>query len=50
MAGRMGGTNVTVQNLRVIKVDPENNVLLVGGSVPGRKDSFLLIRKAIKKA
>ncbi len=50
MAGRMGGEKVTVQNLKVIKVDPEKNVLLVGGSVPGRKDSFLMIRKAIKKA
>ncbi len=43
MAGRMGGDQVKVQNLQVIKVVPENNLLLVKGSVPGSKGSYLLI-------
>ena len=45
MAGRMGGDNVTVQNLQVLKVIPENNLLLVKGSVPGAKGSYLIIEK-----
>lgn len=43
MAGRMGGNQVKVQNLQVIKVVPENNLLLVKGSVPGSKGSYLII-------
>lgn len=43
MAGRMGGDQVKVQNLQVIKVVPENNLLLVKGSVPGSKGSYLII-------
>lgn len=43
MAGRMGGVQVKMQNLQVIKVVPENNLLLVKGSVPGSKGSYLLI-------
>jgi large subunit ribosomal protein L3 len=45
MAGQMGNERVTVQNLQVIKVLPENNLLLVKGSVPGAKGSILLIEK-----
>ena len=45
MAGHMGAERVTVQNLQVIKVMPENNVLVVKGSVPGAKGSILSIVK-----
>ncbi len=49
MAGRMGNENVTVQNLRVVKFDVENNLLLVKGAVPGAKNGYLVIKKSIKK-
>ena len=45
MAGRTGGNKVKVINLRVIKVMPEKNLLLVKGSVPGHKGSYLIIEK-----
>ena len=48
MPGRMGGAKVTVQNLKVIKVDAENKVLLVAGSVPGVNKSIVVVRKSIK--
>jgi large subunit ribosomal protein L3 len=47
MAGHMGADRVTVRNLKVLKVDSENNLLLVEGSVPGGPNSVLVIRKAI---
>ena len=45
MAGRMGGDRVTVQNLLVLKVIPEYNLLLVKGSVPGAKNSIVIVNK-----
>jgi len=45
MAGRMGGEKVTVQNLRILKVVPEKNLLVVKGAVPGHKNSFIIIQK-----
>jgi len=45
MAGRMGGDKVKVLNLKVIKIIPENNLLLLKGSVPGPKGSYLIIEK-----
>jgi large subunit ribosomal protein L3 len=45
MAGRMGGDRVTVQNLQILKVIPEHNLLLVKGSVPGAKNSIVIINK-----
>ena len=45
MAGRMGGDNVTVQNLRVLKVVGEKNLLLIKGCVPGHKNSYVIIQK-----
>jgi large subunit ribosomal protein L3 len=45
MGGRMGGDKVKVQNLRVVKVLPEQNLLIVKGAVPGHKDSYLIIEK-----
>ncbi len=45
MAGHMGDERVTIQNLRVLKVIPENNLLLIKGSVPGARNSYLIIEK-----
>ena len=45
MAGRMGGDNVSVLNLRVLKVVPEKNLLVVKGAIPGSKNSFVIIQK-----
>jgi large subunit ribosomal protein L3 len=45
MAGRMGGNRVKVQNLRVLRVLPEQNLLVVSGSVPGAKNSYVIIEK-----
>ncbi len=45
MAGRMGGEKVTVQNLRVLKVVPEKNLIVVKGCVPGHKNAYLTIEK-----
>ena len=47
MGGHMGSDRVTVRNLKVLRVDLENNLLLVEGSVPGGPNSILVIRKAI---
>ena len=45
MGGRMGNERVTVQNLRVLKVVPEKNLLVVKGCVPGHKNGYILISK-----
>ena len=45
MAGRMGGDRVTVQNLRVLKVVPEKNLIVVKGCVPGHKNSYVILQK-----
>ncbi len=45
MAGRMGNDRVTIENLLILKVIPEQNVLVVKGSVPGAKGSYLIINK-----
>jgi len=49
MAGRLGNEKVTVQNLKVVRVDVENNLLLVKGAVPGAKNGYLTIKAALKK-
>ena len=49
MPGRMGGERRTVQNLRVVAVDAEKQLLLVKGSVPGTRESLLIVREARKK-
>lgn len=46
MAGRMGGKRVTVQNLRVVQVDPERHLLALAGAVPGSRNGLLEIRKS----
>jgi large subunit ribosomal protein L3 len=48
MAGRMGNDRVTIQNLKVLRVDTERNLLLVEGSVPGPNDGVVIVRRAIK--
>lgn len=48
MAGRMGNDRVTVQNLKVLRVDTERNVILVEGSVPGPNEGTVIVRRAIK--
>ena len=48
MPGHMGAEQVTVQNLEVVKVDAENNLLLIKGSVPGPKKSLITIKEAVK--
>lgn len=48
LPGHMGHVQVTIQNLEVIKVDLENNVILIKGSVPGPKNSLVLVRTAVK--
>ncbi len=48
MPGHMGNVQVTVQNLQIVKVDAENNLLLVKGSVPGPKKSLITIKEAVK--
>ena len=45
MGGRMGGENIKVQNLRVLKVVKEKNLLVVKGAVPGHKNTFIIIQK-----
>jgi large subunit ribosomal protein L3 len=48
MAGRMGTDRVTVQNLKVVLVDPERNMLAIKGAVPGAKNGLVMIRQAVK--
>ena len=45
MAGRTGGNRVKVQNLQVLRVLPERNLIVVSGSVPGAKNSFVILEK-----
>ena len=48
MPGQMGGKKITVQNLEIVKVDVENNLLLVKGAVPGPKKSMVTIKETVK--
>ena len=50
MPGHMGSVKVTVQNLTVVKVDVENNLLLVKGALPGPKKSLVTIKETVKAA
>jgi large subunit ribosomal protein L3 len=49
MHGRLGAETITVQNLEIVKVDLERNVLMIKGSVPGPKNTYLKIRTSVKK-
>lgn len=48
MAGRMGAEQVTVQNLEVVRIDVENNVILVKGAVPGPKKALVTLKETVK--
>ena len=50
MAGRMGNRKVTKQNLKVLDIDDVNNLLIVKGSVPGKKNSIIFLKDSIKKS
>jgi len=49
LPGHMGNIQVTVQNIKVVKVDVANNLILVKGAVPGHKNNYLIVKKAKKK-
>ena len=46
-AGRMGGGRVTIRNLKVLRVDPENHLLIVQGGIPGAPTGYVMVRKAV---
>ena len=48
MAGQYGNEQVTVQNLKVVKIDSEKNLIAVKGAIPGAKDGIVFIRDSIK--
>ena len=48
MPGQLGHVQITIQNLEVVKIDAENNVILVKGSVPGPKKSLVTLKAAVK--
>lgn len=48
-AGHMGDAPVTVQNLKVVRIDAENNLLAIEGSVPGAEGAFVVVRTALKR-
>ena len=47
-AGRMGGKGVTTHNLKVLRVDADNHLLIVEGSIPGAPEGYVVVRKALK--
>ena len=49
MPGHMGATKTTIQNLKIVKIDLANNIIMVEGAVPGHKNGYLVITKALKK-
>jgi large subunit ribosomal protein L3 len=49
MPGRMGGDRKTIQNLRVVGIDTEKKVILVEGSIPGTRNSVVIVKTAKKK-
>ena len=48
MAGQYGNEKVTVQNLEIVKVDPDRNILLIKGCVPGPRGSVIVVKEAVK--
>ena len=50
MAGRMGNRKVTKQNLKIIQIDNENNLLIIKGSVPGKKNSIIYLKDSVKRS
>ncbi len=50
MAGRMGNRRVTKQNLKIVEIDNNNNLLIVKGSIPGKKNSIIYLKDSVKKS
>ena len=50
MAGRMGNKKVTKQNLKIIEIDIQNNLLMIKGSIPGKKNSIIFLKDSVKKS
>ena len=50
MPGHMGSVKITTQNLEVVRVDAENNLLLIKGAVPGPKKALVTIKESVKAA
>ena len=48
MPGHMGSVNVTIQNLEIVKVDADQNIILVKGAVPGPKKSLVMLKESVK--
>ena len=48
MAGHWGNERISVQNLEVVDIRPENNLMLVRGAVPGAKQGIVVVRRAVK--
>jgi len=48
MAGHMGDKLRTIQNIEIVKSDPENNLLYLKGSIPGSKNAEVLVKKSVK--
>ena len=49
MAGRMGNRRVTKQNLKIVEIDDNNNLLIIKGSIPGKKNSIIYLKDSVKK-
>jgi large subunit ribosomal protein L3 len=49
MPGHMGAARLTVQNLRLFKIDAEKRLLLIRGAIPGRRGGMVVVLKAVKK-
>ena len=49
MAGHMGAKKITKQNLKIMEIDLENQLMFIKGSIPGKKNSIVLIKDAFKK-
>ena len=50
MAGRMGNRRVTKQNLKIVEIDDNNNLLIIKGSIPGKKNSIIYLKDSVKKS
>ena len=50
MAGRMGNRRVTKQNLKIVAIDNANNLIIIKGSVPGKKNSTIFLKDSVKRS
>ncbi len=49
LPGRLGGTRTTIQGLKIVKVDPERNLLLIKGAIPGSNGSYVIVKNTVKQ-